>query len=103
MAISATANKKDVQFIWEGKDKRGHKVRGKALAANEQARSLDDLLINGALEADVGAAKVADRREPAQEHLLHDPRSVQRDERIRQSRVVGRVGERRHDMGMAVD
>ncbi len=39
MAISATASKKDVQFIWEGKDKRGHKVRGKALAANEQALS----------------------------------------------------------------
>ena len=40
MAISATA-KKDVQFIWEGKDKRGHKVRGKALAANEQALRAD--------------------------------------------------------------
>ncbi len=35
MAISATASKKETQFIWEGKDKRGHKVRGKALAANE--------------------------------------------------------------------
>ena len=33
MAISATASKKEIQFIWEGKDKRGHKVRGKALAA----------------------------------------------------------------------
>jgi type IV pilus assembly protein PilC len=41
MAISATASKKDVQFIWEGKDKRGHKVRGKALAANEQALRAD--------------------------------------------------------------
>jgi type IV pilus assembly protein PilC len=41
MAISATATKKDVQFIWEGKDKRGHKVRGKALAANEQALRAD--------------------------------------------------------------
>src|SRR5258707_3974877 len=41
MAISATAAKKDVQFIWEGKDKRGHKVRGKALAANEQALRAD--------------------------------------------------------------
>jgi type IV pilus assembly protein PilC len=40
MAVSATA-KKDVQFIWEGKDKRGHKVRGKALAANEQALRAD--------------------------------------------------------------
>jgi len=36
MAISATATKKDIQFIWEGKDKRGHRVRGKALAASEQ-------------------------------------------------------------------
>jgi type IV pilus assembly protein PilC len=41
MAISATATKKDVQFIWEGKDKRGHKVRGKALAASEQALRAD--------------------------------------------------------------
>src|SRR5277367_3455700 len=41
MAVSATATKKDVQFIWEGKDKRGHKVRGKALAANEQALRAD--------------------------------------------------------------
>src|SRR5580698_6441813 len=41
MAISATAGKKDIQFIWEGKDKRGHKVRGKALAANEQALRAD--------------------------------------------------------------
>jgi len=41
MAISATASKKDIQFIWEGKDKRGHKVRGKALAPNEQALRAD--------------------------------------------------------------
>jgi type IV pilus assembly protein PilC len=41
MAISATAAKKDIQFIWEGKDKRGHKVRGKALAANEAALRAD--------------------------------------------------------------
>src|ERR1700730_2937217 len=41
MAISVTASKKDVQFIWEGKDKRGHKIRGKSLAANEQALRAD--------------------------------------------------------------
>ncbi len=41
MAVSATASKKETQFIWEGKDKRGHKVRGKALAANEQALRAD--------------------------------------------------------------
>jgi type IV pilus assembly protein PilC len=41
MAISATVSKKDVQFIWEGKDKRGHKIRGKALAANEAALRAD--------------------------------------------------------------
>jgi type IV pilus assembly protein PilC len=41
MAISATAAKKDVQFHWEGKDKRGHKIRGKALAANEAALRAD--------------------------------------------------------------
>jgi type IV pilus assembly protein PilC len=41
MATSATAAKKDTQFLWEGKDKRGHKVRGKALAANEAALRAD--------------------------------------------------------------
>jgi type IV pilus assembly protein PilC len=41
MAISATASKKDIQFIWEGKDKRGHKIRGKTLAANEAALRAD--------------------------------------------------------------
>src|SRR3974390_2891186 len=41
MAIAATASKKETQFIWEGKDKRGNKVRGKALAANEQALRAD--------------------------------------------------------------
>jgi type IV pilus assembly protein PilC len=41
MAISATAGKKETQYIWEGKDKRGNKVRGKSLAANEQALRAD--------------------------------------------------------------
>jgi type IV pilus assembly protein PilC len=41
MAVSATAVKKETQFLWEGKDKRGNKVRGKALAANEAALRAD--------------------------------------------------------------
>ena len=42
MAISATATKKsETQFLWEGKDKRGHKVRGKSLAVNEAALRAD--------------------------------------------------------------
>src|SRR6202165_500671 len=41
MAISATAAKKDIQFLWEGKDKRGHKIRGKSLAANEATLRAD--------------------------------------------------------------
>jgi len=41
MAASATATKRETQFIWEGKDKRGNKVRGKALAANEAALRAD--------------------------------------------------------------
>jgi type IV pilus assembly protein PilC len=38
---TAAATKKETQFIWEGKDKRGNKVRGKALAANEAALRAD--------------------------------------------------------------
>jgi type IV pilus assembly protein PilC len=41
MAISATATKKDTQFLWEGKDKRGNKVRGKSLAVNEASLRAD--------------------------------------------------------------
>src|ERR1700686_4160674 len=41
MAISATAGKKETQFLWEGKDKRGNKVRGKTLAPNEAALRAD--------------------------------------------------------------
>ena len=41
MAISATAAKKETQFHWEGKDKRGNKVRGKSLAANEATLRAD--------------------------------------------------------------
>jgi type IV pilus assembly protein PilC len=41
MAISAAASKRETQFIWEGKDKRGNKVRGKSLAASEQALRAD--------------------------------------------------------------
>jgi type IV pilus assembly protein PilC len=41
MAITASASKRETQFLWEGKDKRGHKVRGKALAANEAALRAD--------------------------------------------------------------
>ncbi len=41
MAVSAAATKKETQFLWEGKDKRGHKVRGKSLAVNEAALRAD--------------------------------------------------------------
>src|ERR1700744_1166717 len=41
MATATTAGKRETQFIWEGKDKRGNKVRGKALAANEAALRAD--------------------------------------------------------------
>src|SRR5271157_5222370 len=41
MAVTASAGKRETQFIWEGKDKRGNKVRGKALAANETALRAD--------------------------------------------------------------
>lgn len=42
MAVqTASVGKRDTQFLWEGKDKRGNKVRGKALAANEAALRAD--------------------------------------------------------------
>src|SRR3984957_19992934 len=41
MAITATVTKKETQFLWEGKDKRGKKVRGKSLAAYEASLRAD--------------------------------------------------------------
>ena len=41
MAVSATATKKDTQFIWQGKDRRGKKVSGKSLASSETALRAD--------------------------------------------------------------
>src|ERR1700687_1148291 len=41
MAVSATASKKETQFLWEGKDKRGNRVKGKSLAANEATLRAD--------------------------------------------------------------
>ncbi len=41
MAVTATAGKKEVQFTWEGKDKRGNKIRGKSVAVNEAAVRAD--------------------------------------------------------------
>ncbi|HWJ33942.1 MAG TPA: type II secretion system F family protein [Steroidobacteraceae bacterium] len=41
MATAATAGKKETQFLWEGKDKRGNKVKGKSLAANEASLRAD--------------------------------------------------------------
>jgi type IV pilus assembly protein PilC len=41
MAQSATAIKKDIQFTWVGKDKKGNKLKGRSLAASEQALRAD--------------------------------------------------------------
>ncbi len=41
MAVSATSSKKDTQFVWQGTDRRGKKVTGKSLAANESALRAD--------------------------------------------------------------
>src|SRR5450432_4370136 len=41
MAVTASAGKRETQFLWEGKDKRGNKVRGKSLAANEATLRAD--------------------------------------------------------------
>jgi type IV pilus assembly protein PilC len=41
MPSTAIAAPKDTPFTWEGKDKRGNKIRGKILAVNEQAARAD--------------------------------------------------------------
>jgi type IV pilus assembly protein PilC len=38
---TAAAAKKEIQYIWEGKDRRGNKVRGKSLASNEASLRAD--------------------------------------------------------------
>ena len=41
MAQSATAIRKDIQFTWVGKDKKGNRLKGRSLAASEQALRAD--------------------------------------------------------------
>jgi type IV pilus assembly protein PilC len=41
MAQSATAIRKDIQFNWVGKDKKGNKLKGRSLATSEQALRAD--------------------------------------------------------------
>jgi type IV pilus assembly protein PilC len=41
MPPTAVAAAKDTPFTWEGKDKKGNKIRGKILAVNEQAARAD--------------------------------------------------------------
>jgi len=41
MAQSATAIRKNIQFNWVGTDKKGNKLKGRSLAANEQALRAD--------------------------------------------------------------
>ena len=41
MAQSATAIRKDIQFNWVGTDKKGNKLKGRSLAASEQALRAD--------------------------------------------------------------
>jgi type IV pilus assembly protein PilC len=41
MPPTAAAAARDTPFTWEGKDKRGNKIRGKILAVNEQAARAD--------------------------------------------------------------
>src|SRR5688500_16440291 len=41
MPPTAAAAPRDTPFTWEGKDKRGNKIRGKILAVNEQAARAD--------------------------------------------------------------
>ena len=40
MAQAATM-KKDISFLWEGRDKKGNRVRGKIVASNRHAVWLD--------------------------------------------------------------
>src|SRR5260221_13170946 len=41
MSITASASTIEFQFLWKGKDKRGNKVRGKSIAANEASLGAD--------------------------------------------------------------
>lgn len=41
MAQSATAIRKDIQFTWTGTDKKGNRLKGRSLAASEQALRAD--------------------------------------------------------------
>ena len=69
MAQTATA-KKDVPFTWEGRDKKGNRVRGKALATNRHAVWLDlqrQGIIPGRIKQQ--SATFASRKKPSPEDI----------------------------------
>ena len=63
MADAATMG--NVPFLWEGTDRKGNKIKGKSLAANEEAVRADLTTPRGSAEQDPQAEARASSR-----HLL---------------------------------
>ena len=73
------------------------------LAADDEARSLDQPQRQGVDQRLGRAAEIAHRGEAAREHAAHDVGRAEGDERIRQAAVAAKIGGGRDDMDMAVD
>ena len=69
MATTA-ATKKDLSFLWEGRDKKGNRVRGKVVAANRHAVWLDlqrQGIVPGKIKQQ--SATFASRKKPTPEDI----------------------------------
>ena len=70
MPPTAAATARDVQFNWEGKDKKGNKIRGKILAVSEQdARAIDLSRVEPGLVAELSRPLFEDAIEPLLERI----------------------------------
>ena len=75
----------------------------KCLATEEDSRTADQALALSVVDPVVGAAHVADRREPPLEHAVEDASRPERHVGRRELGEVGEVGRHRRDVDVRVD
>jgi hypothetical protein len=73
------------------------------LAANDEARPVDQPLVEGSHEAVISAAEIAHGGEAAHQNRPHDARGAQRRQRRRLHGVGGEIDEARHHVHVTVD
>ena len=73
------------------------------LAADHEARRLDQPFLDGLHQRIGRAAEIAHRGEAAMQHVLHDVGGVIGDERVGQHRIGAQIGHGRDHVDVAID